>query len=55
MKSFNKKLSLNKVTIDILDEKALSNIKGGAADDADMCSCLCCSCNVGGDAAINER
>lgn len=47
MKSFNKKLKINKVTIDILDDKALQNIKGGASEEVE-CSCWFLSCNSGG-------
>lgn len=45
MKSLTKGLKLNKMTIEILDEKALQNVKGGAVEAADG-SCGFASCNT---------
>lgn len=49
MKDLGKKLALNKTTIDILDDSALQNVKGGAADAvAKSCglSIACTTCNT---------
>ncbi len=48
MKNLGKKLNLNKTTIDILDDKALESVKGGAAAGRVSCGLLsiaCGSCN----------
>jgi len=41
-----KGLKLNKMTIEILDDKSLQNIKGGKGG-ADAKSCVMFSCNTG--------
>lgn len=50
MKRTHKKLRLNKMTIDILDDKALSSVKGGRIDDTctscGACSNGCITCNT---------
>ncbi|MCB0629973.1 MAG: class I lanthipeptide [Saprospiraceae bacterium] len=44
MKSLTKGLKLNKMTIEILDEKALQNVKGGSAEAlADSCGFASCN------------
>jgi len=47
MKNLGKQLSLNTTTIDILDDKALESVKGGAGDAAASCgiSLICKTCN----------
>jgi hypothetical protein len=46
MKKLNSKLTLNKKTIEILDDKSLQNVRGGKAADALAASCGLFSCNT---------
>jgi len=44
MKNFSKGLTLNKMTIEILDDKSLQNVKGGKGDAvADSCGIFSCN------------
>ena len=45
MKGLDNKLQINKKTVSVLDKKALSNVKGGAAAIPDS-SCVLLSCNT---------